>query len=418
VSTLGVIAWWLLLGGLLGWLASWLVGRLMRSPMPAPVDEAAYRSRISALQNDVAVLVAASQRTAGDCRRRIAELEDELAAVRAAPVRVEERRVEVPVERVVERLVPDLRGLEERDAQLRALRLRLDHLEPLVEVQRGSLAEHGATLARLDGRLAECTARLAERNVALERLRREADVDVAAARAAGFAVTRADDLEVIEGIDPKIATLLRAEGITGFRLLSQTPPAQLRALLDQAGPARRTADPESWPEQADLAARNRWHSLAALQNALYAGVQPDRRGSIGAPQTRLAGTDAALPAPEAEIARNAGPAPAAPSSATVPAPPDREAARAAGFSVKGHGDLEAIEGIGPRIAELLRAQGIDSFQVLARTPVARLHAILDQAGPSFRMADPATWPEQSALAAFDQWAALRTLQDSLNAGRR
>lgn len=97
---------------------------------------------------------------------------------------------------------------------------------------------------------------------------------------------------------------------------------------------------------------------------------------------------------------------------------DLAAAKAAGFSLKGADDLGIIEGIGPTIAERLRADGLDTFAALARTAPAAIQAILDKAGPSFRMANPATWPEQSGLAASDQWQALKALQDRLNAGNR
>ena len=42
-------------------------------------------------------------------------------------------------------------------------------------------------------------------------------------------------------------------------------------MLNAAGPAFKLAKPDTWPEQADLAARNRWQSLKALQDVLNAG---------------------------------------------------------------------------------------------------------------------------------------------------
>jgi hypothetical protein len=47
-----------------------------------------------------------------------------------------------------------------------------------------------------------------------------------------------------------------------------------------------------------------------------------------------------------------------------------------------------------------------------------LRDVLDLGGPGFRIADPASWPEQAALAADGRWAELRALQDRLVAGRR
>lgn len=79
-------------------------------------------------------------------------------------------------------------------------------------------------------------------------------------------------------------------------------------------------------------------------------------------------------------------------------------------------DLKLIEGIGPKISSLLNAAGILTFAQLAATPVADLQTILDKAG--LRLGDPATWPEQAALAAKGDMAGLQALQDSLKGGRR
>src|SRR5665213_1766452 len=74
-------------------------------------------------------------------------------------------------------------------------------------------------------------------------------------------------------------------------------------------------------------------------------------------------------------------------------------------------DLTRIEGIGPKIAELLHASGINTFAALASTKVERLQAILHEAGSHFSNHDPATWPQQSALAAAGKWDELKKLQD-------
>jgi len=80
-------------------------------------------------------------------------------------------------------------------------------------------------------------------------------------------------------------------------------------------------------------------------------------------------------------------------------------------------DLVVIEGIGPKISALLNENGVYTFAQLATTPVERLRAILEAAGPRFRLADPQTWPEQAAFARDGKWDALQTLQDTLKAGR-
>jgi predicted flap endonuclease-1-like 5' DNA nuclease len=99
----------------------------------------------------------------------------------------------------------------------------------------------------------------------------DAAIDLAAAKSAGFALKGADDLEIIEGIGPKIAELLHAKGVKTFAQLAAMTPAQIQPMLDEAGPNFRLANPETWPDQADLAARNRWASLKAMQDGLLAG---------------------------------------------------------------------------------------------------------------------------------------------------
>lgn len=79
-------------------------------------------------------------------------------------------------------------------------------------------------------------------------------------------------------------------------------------------------------------------------------------------------------------------------------------------------DLQKIEGVGPKIAELLRADGIRSFGDLAAADTQRLQALLDAAGPRFKLAQPDTWVAQAKLAAAGDWTALRALQDSLTGG--
>ena len=81
-------------------------------------------------------------------------------------------------------------------------------------------------------------------------------------------------------------------------------------------------------------------------------------------------------------------------------------------------ELRKIEGIGPKIAEILNEHGILTFEQLAKTKVARLEEILEEAGPRFRMAVPETWPEQAALAAVEDWEGLKLFQDELVGGKR
>jgi large subunit ribosomal protein L17 len=80
-------------------------------------------------------------------------------------------------------------------------------------------------------------------------------------------------------------------------------------------------------------------------------------------------------------------------------------------------DLKIIEGIGPKIADLLVEAGIATFAQLASTTPEAINDILEKAGPQYNIHDPATWPAQSQLAADGKWDELKTLQDELIGGR-
>ncbi len=80
-------------------------------------------------------------------------------------------------------------------------------------------------------------------------------------------------------------------------------------------------------------------------------------------------------------------------------------------------NLELIEGIGPKIKDVLYLAGIRDFRTLATTPEYRLKDILNAAGPHFAAHDPSTWNEQALLAENGHWEKLEALKDKLVAGR-
>ena len=80
-------------------------------------------------------------------------------------------------------------------------------------------------------------------------------------------------------------------------------------------------------------------------------------------------------------------------------------------------DLTKIEGIGPKIAGLLKADGIDTFEKLSKSKVTAIQAILDKAGNRYAVHNPSTWAEQSKLAAKGDWAGLKKWQAALNGGK-
>ena len=80
-------------------------------------------------------------------------------------------------------------------------------------------------------------------------------------------------------------------------------------------------------------------------------------------------------------------------------------------------DLTQIEGVGPKISEILKDAGFSTFAALAATDAETIQAVLDDAGSRYRLADPGTWPEQAALAESGDWEGLEDLQGQLSGGR-
>lgn len=81
-------------------------------------------------------------------------------------------------------------------------------------------------------------------------------------------------------------------------------------------------------------------------------------------------------------------------------------------------DLKKIEGIGPKIAELLTRGGIESYEALSKAKGTMIKEILEKAGPRYKMHDPTTWKQQAKLAAKGEWEKLQKLQDELKGGRK
>lgn len=82
----------------------------------------------------------------------------------------------------------------------------------------------------------------------------------------------------------------------------------------------------------------------------------------------------------------------------------------------GRDDLTIVEGIGPKINDLLISGGIDTFEKLASAPTEVIKKLLDDAGARFRLANPSSWAKQARLCADGQWEALHALQEALTAG--
>jgi predicted flap endonuclease-1-like 5' DNA nuclease len=79
-------------------------------------------------------------------------------------------------------------------------------------------------------------------------------------------------------------------------------------------------------------------------------------------------------------------------------------------------DFTLLEGVGPRIAQLLHERGLTTWWALANADVELLRSVLAEAGPKFQIHDPRAWPQQARLLANGQWEKFATLAAALRHG--
>ena len=276
--------------------------------------------------------------------------------------------------------------IEELEANLKACRARLSGLE-------GDLSDCHAKRASLDSDLTLLRGRLKEGGINVKGL---SDVDLsssstvaATAKSSGsrsgvssnkFAALKEDNLQVIEGIGPKMNDVLRKHGIKTWTELAASTPEGLRAILDKENPTRyRIIDPKTWPKQAGMAASGDWDGLISYQKDLDTG----RTDTTG-------GTDSKV---------------------------EKLMVKMGILKRWKQDDLKAIEGIGPKIEKLLKDGGIKTWRDMANSKVSKIQSILDAAGPRYKLADPGTWSKQADMAADGRWDDLSEYQDFLQGGK-
>lgn len=192
-------------------------------------------------------------------------------------------------------------------------------------------------------------------------------------------ILKPHELQIVEGIGPKIEGLLKDAGIKNWKDLAEAEYETLKGILADAGSRYRMHDPKTWAQQAGLALKGNWDELIQYQKALDTGR--DDKGS-----------------------------------GDTPSKVEKLAQKRLGFSKKAE-DLQIVEGIGPKIESILKAAGINNRAELGATSVERLKEILTEAGDRYRLADPTTWPRQAQLAAEENWRALKEYQEFLDGGK-
>ncbi|MGE0730861.1 MAG: hypothetical protein AB7O92_16310 [Acidimicrobiia bacterium] len=339
-------------------------------------------------------------------------------------------------------------GLEERTDELAALRDELDARSRELEVRRNEMV---AALARAEALEAEL------HEVGDER-------DAAEARAAEL-IAAAADRPAVDAADAGAGQERDPDAVEGLRQANELLTAVLAERDRELAEARAAASQEPEAAQQERGAADEqldrlWSRLAVvldertgLEDRLAAARlelvhrrADDRRAdeaatglsaaaaelaavrtALDATGTELEATRAELDATRAELAtaeREAArvqqaldeAAPPVPTATPVPTAPVPTAAQPIAPAATPADQLERIEGIGAKIAAVLRAAGVDTFAAIAALDDAGLRRALASGGVRSHPTLP-TWRAQAALLAAGDEAAFAALRHELVAGR-
>jgi predicted flap endonuclease-1-like 5' DNA nuclease len=194
-----------------------------------------------------------------------------------------------------------------------------------------------------------------------------------------YAKLTSDNLQVIEGIGPKMDEVLKANGIGDWSALAASTPESLRTILNKYGDQYKIIDPATWPQQAKLASDRNFMELMSLQKNLDTGVDSN--------------------------------------TGETPAKIEKIMIKLGILKAYKQDDLKVVEGIGPKIEELMHNAGIKTWAALAAADVSKLKGILDAAGPKFQLADPGTWSKQAELLDAGKFQELEAYQETLKGGK-
>lgn len=199
------------------------------------------------------------------------------------------------------------------------------------------------------------------------------------AKTSMYSKITSDNLQIIEGIGPKMEGVLKENGINTHAELASKNLNELNAILGKYGDRYKIIDPTTWAQQAGYAADNDYDGLIDLQKKLDTGK--DNASNL---------TDSKL---------------------------EKHLIKIGAMKAFKQDDLKAIEGIGPATEKLLHENGIKTWRDLANTEASTIKDYLTAAGSRFALGDPTTWPKQAEMAADGKFDELREYQDFLDGGK-
>ncbi len=179
-----------------------------------------------------------------------------------------------------------------------------------------------------------------------------------------YATPRTDDLTKIDGITSKLQEQLKQNGISSFTDLRDANKENhsLSSLLNIDSKVV-----DTWPHQASLAAKGDWKKLTEYQDFTRRSLEAHHSSSKK----------------ENSLSSNKD-------------------------------DLKKIEGIGPRIEEILNKQGIYTFKTLRKTDRDTLKSYLTNADKRFSAHETESWPHQAGMAEKGQWEELKIYQEFID----
>ncbi len=170
--------------------------------------------------------------------------------------------------------------LSQKDSTITDLKVHLketnDHIETL-NTQIADLNQHNQETT-------DRATRAETRVSKLDHLTSELEHEITALKARQRAMQ--DDFSCLDGIGPRISSVLRSAGVKTFAKLAAKETDEIREILTASNPnLLKLSDPASWPEQAGMAAEGEWGSLKALQGTLKEARRQEREAPPYQPET-------------------------------------------------------------------------------------------------------------------------------------
>jgi len=191
-----------------------------------------------------------------------------------------------------------------------------------------------------------------------------------------YSTPKIDDLTKISGINVEVENELRSRGIKSYIDLRDSHKQPIIDTLGASlGEEISAKEAQTWPHQASLAAKGEWEKLQEYQDFMA--------------RTKKAAD---------KIKKDSSKEDSSKEDSKLESKPTVD-------------DLKKIEGIGPKIEEILNKNGIYSFEALRKSNRDTLKNYLDKAGNRFKMHEPQSWPHQAGMAERGEWEELKIYQE-------